>query len=69
VPYGKLAVQVIAQGYQTAGETVEVNKPEMEITIRIKRPTEQFSIYKDEKGDKSEDKNKPQAEEKDKKPE
>jgi len=70
VPYGKLAIQVIAQGYQTTGETYEVNKPEMDITIRIKRPAEQFSIYKDEKGgDKSEDKNKPQSEEKDKKPE
>jgi hypothetical protein len=63
VPYGKLAIQVIAQGYQTTGETYDVNKPEMEITIRIKRPTEQYSIYKDERGAEEKDKDK------DKKPE
>ena len=66
VPYGKLAIQVLAQGYQTTGETYDINKPEMEITIRIKRPAEQFTIYGDNKG---EDKAKPQAEDKDKKPE
>jgi hypothetical protein len=51
VPYGKLAIQVLAQGYQTTGETYEINKREMEITIRIKRPAEQFTIYGDNKGD------------------
>lgn len=65
VPYGKLAIQVLAQGYQTTGETYDINKPEMEITIRIKRPAEQFTIYGDNKG---EDKAKP-TEDKDKKPE
>jgi hypothetical protein len=64
VPYGKLAIQALAPGYQTTGETYEINKPEMEITIRIKRPTEQFTIYGDNKG---EDKAKP-ADDKDKKP-
>jgi hypothetical protein len=44
VPYGKLAIQVLAQGYQTTGETYE-------ITIRIKRPAEQFTIYGDNKTD------------------
>ena len=47
VPYGKLRVQVLATGFQTFGEDYEIEKPEQEITIRMKRPQEQFSIYGD----------------------
>src|SRR5437868_7055879 len=46
VPYGKLRVQVIMHGYQTFGGDFEIDKPEQEITIKLKRPTEQYSIYK-----------------------
>src|SRR2546422_11445670 len=52
VPYGKLRVQVLAQGFQTFGEDYDVNKPEMEITIRMKRPSGQYSIYEEHTGDK-----------------
>ena len=52
VPYGKLRVQVLAQGFQTFGDDYDVNKPEMEITIRMKRPSGQYSIYEEHPGDK-----------------
>ena len=45
VPYGPLRVQVLVTGFQTFGEDYEINKPEMEITVRLKRPTDQYSIY------------------------
>jgi hypothetical protein len=47
IPYGPLRVQVLAQGFQTFGEDYDVHKPEMEITIRLKRPQGQYSIYED----------------------
>ena len=52
VPYGKLRVQVLAQGFQTFGDDYDVNKPEMEITIRMRRPSGQYSIYEEHPGDK-----------------
>jgi hypothetical protein len=45
IPYGPLRVQVLAQGFQTFGEDYNVNKPEMEITIKLKRPAGQYSVY------------------------
>ncbi len=47
IPYGKLRVQVLAPGFQTYGEDFEVNQPKMEITIKLKRPQGQYSIYED----------------------
>lgn len=46
IPYGKLRVQVIAQGMQTYGQDVEINQPEQEFVIKLKSPREQYSIYK-----------------------
>ncbi|HSS96072.1 MAG TPA: hypothetical protein VLK33_03545 [Terriglobales bacterium] len=51
VPYGKLRVQVLNPGFQTFGEDYEVEKPEMEIVIKLKRPVGQYSIYTDNKND------------------
>ena len=45
LPYGLLRVQVLSPGFQTFGEDYEINKPEMNIEIRLKRPKEQLSIY------------------------
>lgn len=45
IPYGLLRVQVLAQGFQTFGEDYNINKPEMEITIKLKRPQGQYSVY------------------------
>lgn len=51
VPYGKLRIQVLAQGFQTYGKDYDINQPTTEITIKLKRPQEQFSIYEDKPGD------------------
>ena len=51
-PYGKLRVQVLAPGFQTFGADYEVNQPSMEITIKLKRPQEQYSIYQNEQNEK-----------------
>lgn len=47
IPYGMLRVQVIANGFQTFGEDYNVQKDKMEITIKLKRPQGQYSIYDD----------------------
>jgi hypothetical protein len=39
-------LQVIAPGFQTYGEDYKIDKAEMAIEIRMKRPGEQYSIYK-----------------------
>ena len=46
VPYGKLRIQVIAPGFQTFGEDYDISQPVHEITIKLQRPKEQYSIYK-----------------------
>ena len=53
VPLGKLRVQVLARGFQTFGEDYDVDKPKMEITIKLKRPADQFSVYDDHPKDSS----------------
>jgi hypothetical protein len=45
LPYGLLRIQVLAPGFQTFGEDYDLNKPEMDIEIRLKRPKEQMSVY------------------------
>lgn len=47
IPYGKLRVQVLAQGFQTYGEDFDVAQPKMQFTIKLKRPQGQFSVYDD----------------------
>ena len=47
VPFGKLRVQIIATGYQTYGDDYTIDKPQMEIVVKMKRPGEQYSIYRD----------------------
>jgi Carboxypeptidase regulatory-like domain len=49
VPYGKLRVQVLAPGFQTFGEDYDVNQPTTAITIKLKRPQGQYSIYENKK--------------------
>jgi hypothetical protein len=45
VPYGPLRVQVLAPHFQTFGEDYEINKAEMEITVKLKHPGGQYSAY------------------------
>jgi hypothetical protein len=47
IPYGTLRVQVIATGFQTFGEDYEIEKAKTEITIKLKRPQGQYSVYDD----------------------
>lgn len=47
VPYGTLRVQVLAKGFQTYGEDFEIAKEKTEITVKLKRPQGQFSVYDD----------------------
>ncbi len=43
---GFVLVQVIADGYQTYGETVEINEPEQNVAIILKPPQDQLSVHK-----------------------
>jgi hypothetical protein len=43
---GVVRLQIIARGFQTYGEDYKVDKAEMAVEIRLKRPGEQYSIYK-----------------------
>jgi len=45
VPYGKMRVQVLAPGFQTYGEDYDIGSPTMEITVKLKLPQNQYSIY------------------------
>jgi len=56
VPYGKLRVQVLAEGLQTFGEDYEIDKPAMEITVKLKRPQGQYSIYENQQNEKKDEK-------------
>ena len=53
IPYGMLRVQVLAQGFQTFGEDYDVQKAKTEITIKLKRPQGQYSVYDDHAKDAS----------------
>ena len=46
-PFGKLRVQVLVRGFQTFGEDFDINQSNQEITIKLKRPQRQYSIYED----------------------
>jgi len=47
IPYGMLRVQVLAPGFQTYGEDYDIEKAKTEITIKLKRPQGQYSVYDD----------------------
>jgi hypothetical protein len=51
LPLGYTArLQIIAKGFQTYGEDYKIDKAEMAIEIKMKRPGEQYSIYKNHDG-------------------
>jgi Carboxypeptidase regulatory-like domain len=50
IPYGRLRVQVIAPGFQTFGDDYTISQPQQTVTIRLKRPQDQYTIY-DKPGD------------------
>lgn len=55
-PYGKLRIQVLAPGFQTFGADYDIDKPTMEITVKMKRPAGQYSIYEEHPEEKKDDK-------------
>jgi len=62
---GAVRLQIIAKGYQTYGQDYMVDKDQMAIEVRMKRPGEQYSIYKphpenNEKQEKPKEDSKPQ---------
>jgi Carboxypeptidase regulatory-like domain len=59
IPYGPLRVQVLAQGFQTFGEDYKIDKAETEITVKLKRPGGQYSIYENHGDAKKADDQKP----------
>jgi hypothetical protein len=59
VPYGKLRVQVLASGFQTFGEDYDVDKAKLDLTIKLKRPQGQYSVYESHPEEKKDDKTPP----------
>ena len=59
IPYGPLRVQVLAPGFQTFGEDYKIDKAEMEITVKLKRPGGQYSVYENHGDAKKGDDKKP----------
>ena len=59
IPYGPLRVQVLAQGFQTFGEDYKIDKAEIEITVKLKRPGGQYSVYENHGDEKKPDDQKP----------
>lgn len=53
IPYGVLRVQVLAHGFQTYGEDFDIQNSKTEITVKLKRPNGQFSVYEDRTKDAS----------------
>jgi hypothetical protein len=51
----KMRLQILAKGYQTYGEDYTIDKSEMSFGIRLKRPGEQYSIYKNHDQDAQKD--------------
>jgi hypothetical protein len=51
----KMRLQIIAKGYQTYGEEYTIDKSDMTFGIRLKRPGEQYSIYKNHEQDAQKD--------------
>jgi hypothetical protein len=68
IPYGKLRVQVLAQGFQTYGEDYDINQPKMEIAIKLKRPQGQYSVYDNPKDSSAPKQDQPPPDQKNQKP-
>lgn len=45
MPEGKVRIQVIAKGYQTFGQTYDVEGEEKTITIKLNPPQPQYSVH------------------------
>ena len=59
IPYGPLRVQVLAPGFQTFGEDYKIDRAETQITVKLKRPGGQYSVYENHGDEKKADDKKP----------
>ena len=48
MPKGKIRVQVIAKGYQTFGQTFDVDEDERTIEVKLNLPQAQYSVHEAE---------------------
>lgn len=46
IKQGLVLLQVIAEGYQTYGETIELSEPEQTFTVTLRSPQDQLSVHK-----------------------
>lgn len=46
IPQGKILVQVIAKGYQTFGQTIDINEEERTVEVKLNAPQPQHSEHK-----------------------
>jgi len=59
LPLGNMVrLQIIAKGFQTYGQDYKIDKDTMALEVRMKRPGEQYSIYKHHDGDAQDQKDK-----------
>jgi hypothetical protein len=59
LPLGNMVrLQIIAKGFQTYGQDYKIDKDQMALEVRMKRPGEQYSIYKHHDGDAQDQKDK-----------
>ncbi len=56
VPYGKIRIQVLANGFQTYGYDYDISEPNIDLTIKMKRPGRQYSIYEEHPVEKKDEK-------------
>ena len=47
LPQGKIRVQVIAKGYQTFGQDIDVNEEEKTVVVKLNPPQPQYSAHED----------------------
>jgi uncharacterized GH25 family protein len=45
IPQGKILLQVMAKGYQTFGQTIDVSDDEKTIQVQLKPPQSQYSAH------------------------
>ena len=45
IPQGKILVQIIAKGYQTYGQTLDINEAERTLEVKLNPPQKQYSAH------------------------
>jgi hypothetical protein len=45
IPQGKIMIQVIAKGYQTFGQTFDINEEERTVDVKLNLPQPQYSAH------------------------